>query len=272
MKACRICGIVLRAATGLTLVWPVTSLAQDQGGTDFVAGYLRGLLQSTPTFEQTWGEMTDLISAECAAVSRSDVDGLAKQEQWLERITDATQRRYQQAIDEASRMISWATDPEAWATDELRIQSLAYAKSSLSDMRMELAVVALVKARVGECIETRRRSLEGEYWMTGTWQAKCNAAPGITPDTYGRISLQRTGGTIRGTVFPGADPVGAEVSGSLGSYGSFSVSTGGSKGQRVTVSGRLDSAYPLRGSGTIVLAGEVPEHGKWECVGTWKSD
>lgn len=266
-------GLTVAIVLFLTLTTVGPSVAQqsaDQRAMRMVDNYVQQLLEPTPDFEQTWAGLNQLVSDECAKVMRATADELEQEQHWLNGIKRDAKKRHEDAMSLVKLVAAVQSTPDGQAA--MKAEHYKLVQSKLSDSRMEVAIVALVNARVGQCIETRKRSLGGEYWMTGSWQAKCAAAPGITPETYGRITLQLVGQTVKGTVYPGANTTGAEVSGPLDTYKSFSLRTPEYKSQKVTVSGRFDSTYPLRGSGTIVLGGEVPEHGTWECSGIWKSD
>jgi len=237
---------------------------------DPISQHVRNLLQPTSASEEAWDQLSELVDHECARVATAPPAELKTEELWLDGIVRHAKSRHRTAFSTLGSLVTART--HAKPQDRPSPEHFERALTLVSDARMEVAVVALVNARVGECIEKRKRTLGGEDWMTGSWKAKCTAAPGITPDTHGRITLQLTSGTVRGTVYPGARPVGADVSGPLGAYGDFSARTKENKEQKVTVSGRFDNTYPLRGSGTIVLGGEVPGYGAWECVGTWRND
>jgi len=274
MKPCHIGQVSLGVVLIILFTLVSTCPAQESTDTDPVSGYVKRILELTPSFEQTWGELDELIRNECSAAMRADTNGLTKQENWLGAITRDAKIHYERALDDVRILLAGSDRviERSLAKPKQVDMSLAFLLTELSDMRMEVAVVALINARVRVCIEKRRNTIGGEYWMTGSWQAKCTAAPGITPDTYGRITLQLLDKEVKGTVYPGADPVGAEVSGPRESYGSFALRTKEDRGQSVEVSGRFDQTYPLRGSGTIRLSGKVPDLGAWECIGIWKSD
>jgi hypothetical protein len=181
------------------------AFAQQARAVTPVSDYVKYLLQPTPEFEETWGQLTGLISDECAKVMKASPDELEKEKRWLNGITRDAKIRLERAFDRVEHL---AHIHRTAGQAEIPQEAYNSIQSDLADARLEVAVTALINARVGECITTRGRTLGGEYWMTGSWQARCTAAPGVEPDTYGRLTLQLAGKTVRGTVFPGADSPG----------------------------------------------------------------
>jgi hypothetical protein len=251
------------AALAVVLLTIATGSAQDSQSLDPIEQYSRALLPPTVSEEKIWGQINGFVSTECAAVTKAGAEELEAEEKWLYEI-------HRTKVTEL--MKTWGKAHSLMYNKDQQAEYRAWL-ARMSDLEFDLVFVTLFRERISACIEARRLTLGGENWLTGTWQAKCHAPTGITPDTAGRLSLQKLAdGTARGIVYPGADMAGLEVEGPVGAYGSFSLRSDENRGQRVELSGRFDSSYPLRGSGTIRLHGEVAGFGTWECFGSWKSD
>ncbi len=214
-------------------------------------------------------QLYDRVRKECEALGRATPEQVQQEEEWVRKLMHDAEVRFRRASETIGDSVALLRQD---AQDLAALQALHKARADLADAELRLGVASLIHARVGECIEARKRFFDGELWLVGTWRAACRAAEGVKPDETGRIKLHVTSsGLVKGTVYPAEGEAGVEVEGPLARNYNFSLRAAQVRGTEVEVAGWIDSSYPLRGSGTIRLGGEAVDHGKWECFGRWKS-
>ena len=233
--------------------------------------YLNRVLDPAPGSQDLLRLFEQKVRAECELVAAATHEGIQKEEAWLAglmRDAEIRVRRAAKSLSYSGALV--ARDPSDHAADREYRQAL----QELSNARLQLSVVASLNARVGACIESHREWLgRGKLVLLGTWRADtCSADPGITPDTFGRLRIEFIADTkVEGIVFPAEGDVGVDVAGTANEDRAFVLETKSGREPVIRVSGRIDSPFPLHGSGRISLRRGTQGQGAWSCSGTWES-
>ena len=273
MKPRRVGWVTLAAIFGVMLALTVTGSAlhaQESGSTRDIAAYLNNILDPAPSSQQIREELTSMIRAECAALMRGSPDELKQEEEWLKGLLSKAEDLVKDASERMRNATALSNSGEGWYS--LGDAEREAAQIRLENARLDMAVVALINAEVGKCIEIRKPALQGVRWISGSWKVDCNKVEGITPDTAGRIDLQlQPDNSMTGTVYPTAARAGVEVAGALTVTGYFNLlPTEDRRSIMVEVDGNIDGFNPLSASGSIRITGVFEGNGTSRCNGSWK--